>query len=95
MFRIMPQGNGKTEENDPEMMARMLEIELMQKRASWQQAGARRKNLRLISFVFLFFIIAGSFFAFYLLSSSGTLSELKSNRSNAAQTTPSPTQPPH
>ncbi len=31
---------------DPERLAQLLELELIQKRAAWQQAAARRGSLR-------------------------------------------------
>ncbi|HSH39038.1 MAG TPA: hypothetical protein VK993_09655 [Chthoniobacterales bacterium] len=57
-------------ETDPEKLAKLLEIELMQKRAGWQQAKARRGTYRTLSFLFLFAVILAAFVAFYLLASS-------------------------
>jgi hypothetical protein len=90
----MPEGNRKTEVNDPETMVRLLEIELAQKRAARQQTNARRRNLRILSFFFLFMVVAGSFFAFYLFFSPEKIDELKSLRSNSTQVSPSPTASP-
>jgi hypothetical protein len=69
---MMPEGNRQPDarETDPEKLAQLLEIELMQKRAGWQQAKARRSTYRTLSFLFLFVVIAAAFFAFYLLASS-------------------------
>jgi hypothetical protein len=50
---------------EAEQIAQLLELELMQKRAAWQQAGARRQNLRIMSFAFLFLIIVGCLFGLY------------------------------
>jgi hypothetical protein len=50
---------------EAEQIARLLELELMQKRAAWQQAGARRQNVRIMSFAFLFLIILGCLFGLY------------------------------
>ena len=90
----MTEDNRKSEVTDPETMARLLEIELAQKRAAWQRANARRQSLRLVSFFFLFLIIAGSFFAFYLFFSPEKIEELKSQRANSAQVSPSPAASP-
>ena len=71
---MMPERATDTNPNptDAEKLARFLELELMQKRAEWKQAGARRQNVRLMSFVFLFLIIAGClvglFFAFPMVN---------------------------
>lgn len=56
-------------ETDPEKLAKLLEIELMQKRASWQQAKARRSSLRTMSFLFLFAVIFAALAAFYFFFS--------------------------
>ena len=62
---------GKTEsvKNDPGDLARVLELELIQKRAAWQRASTRYRALKTISILFLFIIIAGSLAAFFLISS--------------------------
>ena len=69
---MTPQGNRHPDarETDPEKLAKLLEIELMQKRASWQQAKARRSTYRTMSFLFLFAVIVASFVAFYFLLTS-------------------------
>ena len=67
---MMPEGATGTNSNETEAetLNRLLEIELIQKRAEWKQAGARHRNARMMSFAFLFFIIIGGlvalFFAF-------------------------------
>ena len=87
-YSMKPDGNSQPNlrETDPEKLAKLLEIELMQKRATWQQAKARRSTLRTISFLFLFLIIAAAFFAYYFLAASGTLESTRSS----AQPTASP-----
>lgn len=77
----MSNGDSKPEpaESDPAKLAQLLEIELMQKRAAWQQAKARRGNLRAISFFFLFIVIVGSLVAFFVFFSGGRVSELHPN----------------
>ncbi len=90
----MPEGNRKPEVNDPEMMARLLELELAQKRAAWQRSHAQRRNLRIVSFFFLFLVLAGALLGFYFLFPSDRLDELKSHRNNTEQTSPSPSATP-
>jgi hypothetical protein len=71
---MMPErtADTKSNETEAEKLARLLEIELIQKRAEWKQAGARRQNARVMSFAFLFLIIIGClvglFFAFSMVS---------------------------
>ncbi len=69
---MKPDGNTQPQlrETDPEKLAKLLEIELMQKRAGWQQAKARRGTYRTLSFLFLFAVIVAAFIAFYFLASS-------------------------
>ena len=66
------EGNRHTDprETDPEQLAKLLQIELMQKRAGWEQAKARRGTYRTMSFLFLFVVIVAAFVAFYLFSTS-------------------------
>lgn len=61
----MPNAERKPEPNDPEQLARLLEIELMQKRAAWQRANGQRNAIRIVAFLFLFAVIAGALFAYY------------------------------
>jgi hypothetical protein len=69
---MTPEGNRHTDprETDPETLAKLLEIELMQKRAGWQQARARHSTYRTMSFLFLFAVIVAAFVAFYLFATS-------------------------
>ena len=69
---MKPEGNNQPDarETDPEKLAKLLEIELMQKRASWQQAKSRRSSYRTMSFLFLFVVIVAAFVAFYFVVSS-------------------------
>ena len=66
----LDRNNQPPRETDPAKLAKLLEIELMQKRASWQQAKARRGTLRAMSFLFLFVVIIAAVAAFYFLASS-------------------------
>lgn len=72
IYSMKPEGNPRPtlEETDPEKLATLLQIELMQKRARWQQAKARRTSYRTMSFLFLFFVIVAAFLAFYFLMST-------------------------
>jgi hypothetical protein len=53
---------------DTEQMFRLLELELVQKRAAWKQAKQRNKSLRSMAFLFVFLLFAagvlGAFFVF-------------------------------
>lgn len=68
---MMDDASGKTEsvKNDPGELARVLELELMQKRAAWQRATARYRALRTISVIFLFLVITASIAGFFLICS--------------------------
>jgi hypothetical protein len=73
----MSEGKFERRETDPAKLAEQLEIELMLKRASWQQAKARRGSLRAMSFMFLFLIIVGALFGFWFLFSPENVEEMK------------------
>jgi len=81
-------GEGKPEPADPEMLLRMVELEMMQKRAARQQASARRNSWRAASFFFLFIVILAALLAFYFFFSSGRLDEMRSHNSTHASPTP-------
>ena len=83
-----PHGNGKPEPVDPEQMLRLLEIEMMQKRALRQQASARRNSLRAVSFLFLFVVILGAAIAAYFAFTSGRVDDLRARNNVAASPTP-------
>ena len=51
---------------DPGHFERMLELELMQKRAAWQQARAKRGIVRALAYLFLFLIISAGVLAYFL-----------------------------
>jgi hypothetical protein len=51
--------------NNAEELSRLIEIELIQKRAEWQKASARRKTIRSVATLFLFVVIMGTVLAFY------------------------------
>ena len=58
----------KPDEIDANNLSRMLELELIQKRATWKQAGDRYRSFRAAGFLFLFVLIVGclvgGYFAF-------------------------------
>ncbi len=64
----------KPNEIDPDNLSRLLELELIQKRATWKQAGERYRSIRTAGFVFLFVLIVGcligGYFAFMRLNES-------------------------
>ena len=88
----MPDGNRKPEggEIDP---AKLLELELMQKRAEWKQAKARRGSLRALSFFFLIVVIVAALICFYLFFSPERVRELRSGSAGETEATPSPSVP--
>lgn len=64
---MIPPVSGKTEsiQTEPGDLARVLELELLAKRAAWQRANARHRIIRGLSVLFLFIMIlaaAGAFF---------------------------------
>ena len=82
---MKPDGNSEPNalETDPEKLAKLLEIELMQKRAAWQQDKARRSTYRTMSFLFLFLIIVAAFVAFYFILSSERVPAKRSSQPTA------------
>ncbi len=86
----MPDGNRKPDGDapDPEKLAKLLEIELMQKRAGWQQAKQRHGAFRAASFFFLFLIIAGALLAFWLFFSPERVQELRQNQEQPNESAP-------
>ena len=87
IYPMQQEGNSRPDqrETDPEKLAKLLEIELMQKRASWQQAKARHGSYRTMSFLFLFLIIVAAFAAFYFLVSSGRVPASRDEVESSAQ----------
>lgn len=83
-----PHGNGKPEPIDPDQTLRMLDLELMQKRALRKQASARRNTWRALSFFFLFIVILGAAVAAYFAFTSGRVDELRARHNQASSPTP-------
>ena len=69
LFLMIPEAEGKPEsrENDPEQLARLLEIQLAQKRAEWKSSGERYRKIRTAGLILLFLLVIGSLAAFFLL----------------------------
>ena len=58
--------------NEAENLSRLLDLELIQKRTTWKQAGERARSIRAAGFVFLFVLVIacliGGYFAFMRVS---------------------------
>lgn len=52
---------------DAEQMARLLELELAQKRLVWKQVKERKKSLRSLAFLFLFVLFAACLFGYFFV----------------------------
>jgi hypothetical protein len=62
-----PRNESKPESqaDDDSATLKALELELIQKRASWQKARGQRNVWRTTSFIFLFLVVMGALFAVY------------------------------
>jgi hypothetical protein len=64
----------ETKQPEAEQIARLLELELKQKRENWKHAGERYRTIRAAAFVFLALLIlgclVGGYFAFIRLTES-------------------------
>jgi hypothetical protein len=67
-FSVIMANPAEPKVNEAETLARLLELELKQKRATWKQAGDRARSIRAAGFVFLFVLIVaclvGGYFVF-------------------------------
>lgn len=86
-------GDGKPEPVDPHTVVRLLELELMQKRAARQQASKKLANLRVASFLFLFLILLGAALAMYFVFSSGRVEEMRARSNLQASPSVAPASP--
>jgi len=50
---------------DAEQLARLLELELKQKRVAWQHAKQRKKSYRSLAILFIFLLFAGCLLGFF------------------------------
>lgn len=89
----MPDDNLKPNPPSPDEIEKLLEIELMQKRAEWKQAKARHGTWRALSFLFLFLVIAAVLVGFFIFFTSDRRTQLDSN-TPTEETLPSPTPSP-
>ena len=62
-------GKGEPAANNPEKLPELIELELLQKRAAWERARARRNSLRAMSFLFLFVVMVAAIGGFYYVTS--------------------------
>ena len=62
-------GKADSIQADPGDPARLLEVELLEKRVAWKRAGARYRTARALSFFFLFIVILIAGGAFFFLFS--------------------------
>jgi hypothetical protein len=76
---MIPNAAGKPNPNElgAEELERLLELELLQKRAEWKQTGKRYRAFRSMSFVFLFLLITGTLVAAFFVFSR--VSEQRAN----------------
>ncbi len=72
----------KPNEIDADNLSRLLELELIQKRATWKQAGERYRSIRAAGFIFLFVLIVGCLIGGY--SALMRLNETRPNQPSAA-----------
>jgi hypothetical protein len=71
-------GKPNPNESDPEKLERLLELELVRKRAEWKETGERYRAFRSIGFVFLFLLVAGALVAAFFVFSR--ISEQRTNQ---------------
>jgi hypothetical protein len=66
---MIPNADGKPEsvKDQADQLMQLLEIELAQKRAAWNQTSAHYRKIRNASFFFLFLLIIGSLFAGFVI----------------------------
>lgn len=86
-------GDGKPEPVDPEHLLRMLDLEMIQQRASWKQAHARRTSLRVVSIFFLVVVVLGALLAAYFVFSTGWMDDQHARHRTSASPTPAATRP--
>ncbi|MEO5753360.1 MAG: hypothetical protein ABIR38_01490 [Chthoniobacterales bacterium] len=62
---------------DPDILAKMLEIELIAKRAAWERARANRGRWRALSLLFLLVVVLGGIAAWFYFAT-----EMRERRNN-------------
>jgi hypothetical protein len=65
-------GKNQAIDNEPEKLVRLLDLELVQKRAVWKQAAERHRTYRKLGVLFILVVITGVFFALFFLFSRAT-----------------------
>ena len=64
---MMGPAQSTRDEIDPEKLTRLLELELIQKRATWKQTGERTRSIRAAGLAFLVLLIVGCLVGGYFL----------------------------
>ncbi|HEY0368284.1 MAG TPA: hypothetical protein VGC85_01685 [Chthoniobacterales bacterium] len=64
----MAAGNSEKDPLSPDQLSKLLELELQQKRETWQHEKRRLSAFRALSFLFLFLVIAGALAAWWIFS---------------------------
>ena len=84
---MIPDASGKIEsgKNDAVELSRVLELELIQKRATWKRASARYRTIRNMGLFFLLILVIGVIAAFLFLFSR--LNEQRANQQESAPAT--------
>ena len=85
-------GDGKPEPVDPDIAARMLDLELMRQRAT-RQAGAPYRGLRAASLIFFLVVILGALVALYYVFYAGGLDKFRAHNTPQSSPTAAPIQP--
>jgi hypothetical protein len=85
----MQEHNGKMNPTDADTLSQLLEIQLAEKRSEWKRATSRYRAFRSIGFVFLFLVIAGALFAFFVFF-SGVNEERPTHRTSTTLETAKP-----
>jgi len=85
---MIPDANGKPESQSPEAdeLAKLLQIELAQKKMEWAATAERYRKIRTVSFFFLALIIMGGMAALFYIYSRAV--DLQSHPAPAASASP-------
>jgi heme/copper-type cytochrome/quinol oxidase subunit 2 len=79
-----PAADTNSKQIDADQLARLLELELMQKRAQWKQASSRRRSMRTMAFAFIFVLVAASLVGFFFVFTR--VNEERANQQNSTTT---------
>ena len=61
----LSEGRSPVPDEDPEAIAKALELELIQRRSTWQKAKARRQRWRTLSILFVLLVLLGALVAYF------------------------------